>query len=772
MGHEDLARNVWRDRAGRPGFDMVDIATADYVADDWELDPTEDYTTPDFDPVDRHGHGTHVAGTIAAVAGNGRGIAGVAWASRVMPVRAGFRLLSGDIGYGLFETDDIIRALDKAVAAGADVVNMSFGGGPQSRAFAAAIARANKAGVILVAAAGNSGIDTRLVFPAAYDGVVAVAALGPDGRRAGFSNWGRAVDVAAPGVDVLSLRARNTNLTDDSQVVAGRYIRASGTSMASPHVAGVAALLVSAFPRARTPEIVSRVVAGALSRGPVEPVSDGRFRWALGGGRLDAARALTLSPATAVFLAGEGIGQDASSDGAIDPGETGALQIVLRNAWRPLREVRIAAASLDPFATVTTGAQVRNLPQGGDLVLNFSFAAAAQLRWGQANRLRVTLDARGGFHQEFIVELALRGPRLKRGWPVLAVTEHDLSYFAPALADLDGDSRVDVVAGTYFGDLLALRADGSPMAGWPVHFGTRSSNGGINTADLDGDSRPEVVFSHGRSLYVLENDGSLRPGWPVAFDTDLRESAALGDLNGDGALEVVVVEQSGTVHVLDAGGHPRPGWPRPLAAGQTLAAPLLVDLDGGGLDVVVAVYGGSGLFAFHADGSPVAGWPAAGASYIGRASAAADLDGDGSPEIVALSYFGEVLVVDAHGGVRVHTPPLFDFVISSPAVGDLDGDGRPEIVVGGDFYSQDGALYALRADGTVLPGWPVHTGGWARTSPALVDLDGDGAVEVVAGSLDGFLHALRADGREVPGWPYFLGHIASDNLALGDLDGD
>lgn len=772
VGHEDLAENVWRDRAGRPGLDTVDIVTAEYVAVGWELDPTEDYTTLDFDPVDRHGHGTHVAGTIAAVANNGRGIAGVAWASRVMPVRAGFQVLAGGERFGFFETDDIIRALDRAVAAGADVINMSFGGTRESRAFETAIARASRAGVVLVAAAGNSNIDTRFFLPAAYEGVVAVAALNPGGRKASFSNWGRTIEVAAPGEDVLSLRARDTLLTDESQVVAGQYVRASGTSMASPHVAGVAALLVSAFPRARTPEIVSRLVAGALSREPVEPVSDGRFRWALGGGRLDAVRSLTLGPGTAVYLAGEGIGQDASADGAIDPGETGALQIVLRNAWRPLRRVRIAVSSLDPFATVTTGAQVRDLPQGGDLVVNFSFVAAAPLRWGQANRFRVVLDARGGFHREFPVELTLRGPRFKRRWPALAATEHDLSYFAPALADLDGDSRADVVATTYTGDVLALRADGSPVPGWPVHLRPPSNNGGINVADLDGDSRPEVVVSHGNSLSVLEPDGSPRPGWPVAFDTVLHESAALGDLNGDGTLEIVVVEQEGTVHVLDAGGRARSGWPRLVGDGRTLAAPLLVDLDGGGLDVVVAVYGRSGLFAFHADGSPVAGWPAAGASYIGRAIATSDLDGDGRPEIIALTYFGEVLVVDARGRIRVHTPPLFEFALSSPAVGDLDGDGRPEIVVGGDYGTDRGALYAFTADGTVLPGWPVRTGAWVRTSPALVDFDGDGALEVVAGSLDGWLHALRADGRPVPGWPYFLGHIPSDNLALGDMDGD
>lgn len=770
VGHEDLSRNVWRDGAGRPGFDVVDIVTADYVAAGWTLDPAEDYTGPDFDPVDRNGHGTHVAGTIAAMAGNRRGIVGVAWASRVMPVRIGFHILAGEEPYALFETDDLIRGLGKAVSAGADVVNMSFGGQLESEAFAAAVARARAAGVVLVAAAGNSNIDTQYVFPASYPGVVAVAAVGPDGRKAGFSNWGRAVDLAAPGVDVLSLRARDTTLSDDSLVVGRQYIRSDGTSMASPHVAGVAALLISGFPQAKVPEIVSRLVAGALSNDP-ETVSDGRFQWAFGAGRLDAVRSLTQEPEAVIFVAGRGIGRDANSDGSIDPGETGTLRVVLRNAWRPLKGARIAATSLDPFATVTTGTQVRNLAQGSDLVLDFSFKAAVPLRWGQPNRFRVTLDAQGGFHRELQIDLVLRGPRIKQGWPAAALSELDFSYYAPALADLDGDSRAEVVALTYRGDVMGLRADGSPAPGWSVQLGQEGSYGGLNAADLDGDGRPEVVLSLTRSLYVLEHDGSLRPGWPVVFDEELREGAALGDLDGDGALEVVVVELNGFVHVLDATGEERPGWPRQLS-GRGLAAPLLVDLDGGGLDVVVAAYSPSGLTAFHADGSPVTGWPAPGASHLVRASATADLDGDGSPEIVGLTYSGEVLVVDAHGKVRVRTPRLFDFAISSPAVGDLDGDGTPEIVVGGDFNNFTGAFYALSADGEVLPGWPVATGSWVRTSPAVADLDGDGAAEVIAGSIDGWMHALRADGAPVSGWPYFLNNFASDNLALGDLDGN
>lgn len=157
-----------------------------------------------------------------------------------------------------------------------DEGNMSFGGSFESQAFAAAVARAQAAGVVLVAAAGNSNVDAQLDFPAAYPEVVAVAALAPDGHRASFSNWGRTIDLGGPGVDVLSLRARDTTLTDESQVVDHNYIRASGTSMASPHAASVAALLVSAFPKAPPRSMAGSTRCERMAgRSP-----DGRISWA------------------------------------------------------------------------------------------------------------------------------------------------------------------------------------------------------------------------------------------------------------------------------------------------------------------------------------------------------------------------------------------------------------------------------------------------------------------------------------------------------------
>ncbi len=184
-----------------------------------------DVSNGDNDPYDDHGHGTHVAGTIAARS-NGSGVVGVAFGVKILAIKA----LDED---GSGPEDGIARAIDAAVQNGAKVINMSLGGPQDSRALRDAVARAARNGVLCVVAAGNDG-DTRPDYPAAYPDALAVGATDTHDRRAYFSNYGSYVQVAAPGAGVLSCSR------------GGGYERMSGTSMASPHVAGAAALLLSA----------------------------------------------------------------------------------------------------------------------------------------------------------------------------------------------------------------------------------------------------------------------------------------------------------------------------------------------------------------------------------------------------------------------------------------------------------------------------------------------------------------------------------------------
>ena len=202
---------------------------------------------------DEDGHGTHVAGIAAAATGNGIGISGVAATSPLIICRA---LGSHNSG----TADDVAACVTWAARKGAKVISMSLGG-PDSRPVHAAIRAAwaggGAAGSLIVASAGNDG-PSQISYPAGYSEVVSVAAIGRDRHRARFSDTNGDVEIAAPGVDILSLKA------------GGGYLRMSGTSMAAPHVAGAAALLWATAPRltaAGVRRLLDRSVSDLGSKG-------------------------------------------------------------------------------------------------------------------------------------------------------------------------------------------------------------------------------------------------------------------------------------------------------------------------------------------------------------------------------------------------------------------------------------------------------------------------------------------------------------------------
>jgi type VII secretion-associated serine protease mycosin len=223
---------------------------------------------------DGNGHGTHVAGTVAAVTGNGEGIAGVAPDAKVLPVKV---LDADGSGWSSDTAEGIVWAVDN----GAQVINMSLGADSSTDAEEAAVAYAVENGVTVVAAAGNEREEgSPTSYPAAYDGVIAVAATDLDDEIAEYSNRGDYVDVAAPGSGILSTYP--ADLSEDGS----EYAELSGTSMASPHVAAVAALI-----KASRPDITPDGIQNALEESAVD-LGDSGFDPDFGHGRIDAAAAI------------------------------------------------------------------------------------------------------------------------------------------------------------------------------------------------------------------------------------------------------------------------------------------------------------------------------------------------------------------------------------------------------------------------------------------------------------------------------------------------
>ncbi|MDT5039500.1 MAG: serine protease [Actinoplanes sp.] len=224
---------------------------------------------------DPNGHGTHVSGTIAALAGNGIGIAGVAPDAKILPIR-----VLGANGSGLMS--DVATGLVYAADHGAQVVNMSIGSSGQTGAVSTAIGYARSKGVVVVAAAGNERASgSPISYPAADVGVIAVASTDSADHYSSFSNQGGYVDIAAPGSTILST----------IPVTMGGYGNYSGTSMASPHIAAVAALLKAYRPGLSPDQVEQAIEKSAIDLGTAGKDTD------YGYGRVDAAAALaTVAP--------------------------------------------------------------------------------------------------------------------------------------------------------------------------------------------------------------------------------------------------------------------------------------------------------------------------------------------------------------------------------------------------------------------------------------------------------------------------------------------
>lgn len=265
--HPDLADNMWRNLGEIPNNGEDDDGNG-FVDDYYGWNAEAD----NGDPMDDNDHGTHVAGTIGAVGNNSLGVAGVNWRVKIMALK----FLSAD-GSGFLS--DAVEAIDYAILMkerGVNIVaiNASWGSAGFSFSLRQAIDRATSAGILFVAAAGNDGASTRF-YPAAYQSALGVAALDRDGTHlADFSNFGDWVDVAAPGRSILST------------IPGHRYARFSGTSMAAPHVTGLAGL-VAAVAHLSVTELRQVIRQGVR----VIPTLDGLVAT---GGVIDAAETLNL----------------------------------------------------------------------------------------------------------------------------------------------------------------------------------------------------------------------------------------------------------------------------------------------------------------------------------------------------------------------------------------------------------------------------------------------------------------------------------------------
>jgi|GEM_PF-6771868 len=299
LTHPDLVSNLWANVAEANGATGVDDDGNGRIDDIYGWN----FVGNDKNPADDNGHGTHCSGTIGAVGNNALGVVGVCWKVRLMALKA------GDAS-GQLAVSDTAEAVHYASDEGANVISASYGGSGASDTARDAIVYANGKGVLFVAAAGNEGVNNDTVphYPASYDvpNVVAVAATDPGDELASFSNYGKtSVDIAAPGVQIYST------------VPDGKIDAMQGTSMACPHVAGAAALLLSAN-SSFTPLQVKEALLNTVDKLPALAAKT------VSGGRLNVKNLIALQDSDGDGMPDEwevanGLDKNNSADALLDP---------------------------------------------------------------------------------------------------------------------------------------------------------------------------------------------------------------------------------------------------------------------------------------------------------------------------------------------------------------------------------------------------------------------------------------------------------------------
>ena len=407
-----------------PGFDF--ISDASNAADGDSMNGIDDRDDNPDDPGDSNlagsssWHGTHVAGTVAAKTNNSSGIAGVSWGAKIMPLR----VLGRDGGSDF----DIVQAVlfaaglpnnsNTVPAQKVDVINLSLGGPGFSQSTQDAFNQVRNEGVIVVAASGNDN-TSNLSYPASYDGVVSVAATGFNGTRAPYSTFGTQVDVAAPGGD-MSTDANNDGNTDgvlsalvddSSGTRKPTFAFYQGTSMATPHVAGVLALMRAVYPELAPSDVDTLLAAGDITNDAGAAGRDDEY----GHGIIDALKAVIA----AQTLAGGGVLPEVpplfvAVPSSVNLGGTSSATIVISNeggpatvtsvtddtGWLTIVATTVDGSGLGTYTVTPSREDLSDSSYSGKITFNLSTGKTLEVR---VSMIIGSMSVSGNVGKQFIL---------------------------------------------------------------------------------------------------------------------------------------------------------------------------------------------------------------------------------------------------------------------------------------------------------------------------------------------------------------------------------
>lgn len=574
LDHPDIVDNLWENIGEVPG-DGIDNDGNGFIDDVHGWDFTDDNGDPEPKIGSEYSyagstHGTVVASVIGAVGDNSEGIAGINWEVKLMPVR-----ILDELGSGL--SSDASRAVNYAVANGADVINLSFSGFEPDGSLREAIRSAYFAGVVVVAAVGNNSdnggdnLEVTPIFPACYEGeakdwVVGVAATDENDNKADFSNYGPCVDISAPGIDIYGASLQDETQIDFQDFYAGGW---QGTSAAAPMVAGAAALV-----KAVEPELDAQAIINVLQLS-ADPVAIGTdFAGQMGAGRLNLSRALeiagsfsaeyetpTADPSWLIYTApaadAEPLVTPYYATSYTEPSFYGYAETFSSG-------VRLASGDIDGDGEdeVVVGAgpgggpQIRLFESDGTLVDQwFAFDESGRtgvfVATGDVNRdgvdeILVTEDVGGTGRVKMFT---------KEGAELGTIKAFEIGQLGVrvATADVDGDGVDEIVTGLGSGNKPRVRVfepTGYFLGEFDAYAETYNKGIFVAGGDVNGDGVDEIVtgtdVGGGPHVRVFTGSGVLDYDF-FAYNEAFRGGVrvAVGDMTGDGIAEIITAAGPG-----------------------------------------------------------------------------------------------------------------------------------------------------------------------------------------------------------------------------------
>ncbi len=819
--HPDLKENIWRNPDEIA--DGIDNDHNGIVDDTIGYDISGDNFTlfnpvGDIDPSDQNGHGTHLAGIVAA-SHNLIGVAGIAPWAEIMPVKIFPNAFSSISAAGIMY----------AVNSGAQIINISWGTPFESGIIKEALEYARLNGVFVAIAPGNTGNNQRF-FPAAYDSSFVVAAGNSYGYLTDFSTYGAHIDMVAPGKDILSLRASGTDLYEELgepevRIIDSLYYLSDGTSMAAPMVAGAAALILGLRPDVNLSRLESVLLGGA--RDIVDPWGTGNYFLGYdtltGHGYLDIDNSLKLLESASLKFKSP-IRKQRYTDNLpviITPLSeyTGSWKLEQtstpdQNNWQLLSEgstilgdsniytfsdpqmtglIYLRLSDKDNFYSTTSFVFVKDRkleissPLNND-ELEFSIPIYGSAYGQLYDSLDIYFRKENSSYQKLFSSTGEYFDSLLYQW---TVSGNDTGSFDIRLSGYYADTTII--------SNVTVNITSAFAQGWPRNLG---GGGGITPviADLNKDGLKEIIVTTRNGLRMYNAYGYLLQAYPALQNIDVRCVPAIYDIDRDGEDEIILTGKDG-LHVLKYDGSYASGWPQNCVTGSASSDygypnPTVTGLGLGEDSAIVFLNTLGQIFAYEFNGDPyfysLEGiFATVGTAvqdiniYNGGASpmvTADDLNGDGLLEVVASyssRHSGGVAIIDGRSGRPAfdNTSQIIDtsFSVNGMLLTDLNDDALSDIVVLQYIKEMVNGVETVIPQISAISFGNSNTGNWSHSFPELpqnsfiasfpvaADLNLDGKPEILVTFFtfaNSFLYILNSDGSS------YLNGQGSNGLAF------